>query len=288
MKYIILGHENPDVDSLVTGYLVEKIIKKYGYEAEFIIPDLKVLDESYNLCCKYGLDIKKYQKELNYVSGDRFILVDHHERDVPGEIFAIVDHHPVVNKLNGLGNISYYVNEKACSTSCLLIRKYINELSEKDLKLACLAAFVDTASFHSTKTVDDDVEMIQRICKQYNFNYEKLYKDGLCLTDISNINEACFNGLKKYNINDYQIYASSIQIIDIKSKTEIIDNMIEILKKYLISNKIYMYVFILYDMNDFKTIVYKISLDSIEIINYNEYASRGNTIIPDIKNSLIR
>ena len=31
MKYIILGHENPDVDSIVSGYLLEKIMSIHIY-----------------------------------------------------------------------------------------------------------------------------------------------------------------------------------------------------------------------------------------------------------------
>lgn len=38
-KYIILGHENPDVDSIVSGYLLEKYMIKLGFDAQFVIPD---------------------------------------------------------------------------------------------------------------------------------------------------------------------------------------------------------------------------------------------------------
>ena len=62
--------------------------------------------------------------------------------------------------------------------------------------------------------------------------------------------------------------------------------MIKILKKYLESNTLFMFVFIVYDMCSFKTVVYKIMNDEVSIINYDYYASRGNKIIFDIKNSL--
>ena len=41
-KYIILGHENPDVDSIISGYLLEKLMLSKGFKAEFIIPDKKI------------------------------------------------------------------------------------------------------------------------------------------------------------------------------------------------------------------------------------------------------
>ena len=42
MEYIILGHVNVDVDSIVSGYLLEKIMTKKGYKASFVIPDEEV------------------------------------------------------------------------------------------------------------------------------------------------------------------------------------------------------------------------------------------------------
>ena len=45
-KYIILGHENPDYDSIASGYLLEKLMKKLGYDVEFIITDKEISDEN--------------------------------------------------------------------------------------------------------------------------------------------------------------------------------------------------------------------------------------------------
>ena len=56
---------------------------------------------------------------------------------------------------------------------------------------------------------------------------------------------------------------------------------IETLKEYREKENIDLFVFIVYDMTNFYTKVYKIN-DEIEIDEYFLYASRGNTIIPDI------
>ena len=44
---IILGHEHPDVDSIVSGYLLEKCLLKEGYKASFCITD-KTLNRETN------------------------------------------------------------------------------------------------------------------------------------------------------------------------------------------------------------------------------------------------
>lgn len=67
---------------------------------------------------------------------------------------------------------------------------------------------VDTASFHSSKSRDIDKEWVKKMCFDYNIDYDDIYKTGLCLTDISNINIAAFNGIK--------LESSYIQVEDAK------------------------------------------------------------------------
>ena len=64
-KIIILGHENPDVDSIVSGYLLEKILNKKGYNCKFIIPDKIISNDTYELCIKYRIDPSKFMEELD-------------------------------------------------------------------------------------------------------------------------------------------------------------------------------------------------------------------------------
>ena len=115
MEYIILGHVNVDVDSIVSGYLLEKIMTKKGYKASFVIPDEEVAKESEDLCSKYDLSL--YQFKNRQLKDDaKYILVDHNVRDVPGEIVAVIDHHPV---LDGEKKDNYYI-EEASSTACMI------------------------------------------------------------------------------------------------------------------------------------------------------------------------
>ena len=48
-KIYVIGHKNPDVDSVISGILMQKLLEKNGYEAEFIIPDKYLDTETYNL-----------------------------------------------------------------------------------------------------------------------------------------------------------------------------------------------------------------------------------------------
>lgn len=278
MEYIILGHANVDVDSIVSGYLLEKIMTKMGYKASFVIPDEEVSKESEDLCSKYDLSL--YQFKNRQLKDDaKYILVDHNVRDVPGEIVAVVDHHPV---LDGDKKDNYYI-EDASSTACMIAMENEKYLSKHDIELACLATFVDTASFHSTKTRKSDISWINEMCTKYEFDYDKLYVDGLCLTSLKDVDEILFNGFKAYEFDNFIVHSSYIQVATIDKSIKVVDAIIDKLKEYMKSNDLDLYVFIVYDMSAFYTKVFEIGKDKIDEREYHLYASRGNTVIPDVK-----
>lgn len=74
-KIYVIGHKNPDVDSVISGILMQKLLEKNGYEAEFIIPDKYLDTETYNLLQKYDIDMNDYRKD--FVIGATYFLVDH-------------------------------------------------------------------------------------------------------------------------------------------------------------------------------------------------------------------
>lgn len=280
----IIGHENPDVDSIVSGYLLENIYRKLGYDVTFVIPDKKIEQENLDICQKYGLLPNWYKKDIEFEEDSLFILVDHHKRNVKGRIVKILDHHPTTETIE---NIPYYQNEPSSSTSCLILKDYEDFLSKKDIRLACVAALVDTASFHSTKTRESDKLMIENLCKKYNFDYEEMYKTGLCLTDINDLKQASCNGLKKYNYEDYLVQSSYIQIEDITKIQDELDTILDLLTNKVTEENLKLFVFIVHDMTKFQTTVYYISENEITKKEYDQYTSRGTTIMPEVEEMLL-
>ena len=208
-KIYILGHENPDVDSIISGYLLEKILIKKGYNAEFVIPDNKIENDILNICNKYGLDATKYSKNINLKEKNNiYILVDHNERKLEGKIICIIDHHPT----NKYVDIKNYYNKKISSTACFITKGNEYLLNKDDIKLAIIATLVDTASFHSTKSQKEDEEWVKCLCKKYNINFEELYKDGLLLTSLDNLENVSLNNLKKHTIHNFNVESSCIRV----------------------------------------------------------------------------
>lgn len=282
-KLIILGHENPDVDSIVSGVLLEKILLKKGYDAEFIIPDKFIEDEVLLICLKHDLDPAKYMKTIDFNDKDnKYILVDHNERKLSGEIVCIIDHHPTSKEIN----IEHYYNNKISSTAALIGMANEEYLNEYDLKLAVLATLIDTASFHSTKSRLEDEIWVKYICDKYSLNYNRLYKEGLCLTKLENLEKASVHGLKKYNLDDKILEASYIQIEYPNNNQEKIIKIIELIKKKVISENLDAFVFIVFDMSLFKTDYYVITKNDLIKKHLDTYASRGTDIMPNIQKEL--
>lgn len=281
-KYIILGHENPDNDSIVSGYILEKIMKQRGYDVKFIIPDEVISDENIMLATYIGIDPTLFQKQLPEDPSIKYILVDHHERTVPGEIVAIIDHHPTDKDIN----TKYYQNERACSTSCIIGKAFTRYLSLDDIKAVCLSAMVDTAAFHSNKTTVSDYLWVKSMCSKFNFNYAEMLTISMCPTDITNLQSAALNGLKKHNIHNHNIASSFLHLPSPNENKEEIKEMISYLQEYIEEEQYDMFAFIIHDITNFKSTLYKIRKDSIETKEYDEYTSRGTRIIPDLTEEL--
>lgn len=281
-KFIILGHENPDNDSIVSGYLLEKIMKQFGYDVEFIIPDETISEENIMLANYLGIDPTKFQKPLPENPDDKYILVDHHERNVPGEIVAIIDHHPTDKEIT----CKHYQNERACSTSCIIARNFTRRLSLDDIKAACFSAMVDTAAFHSNKTTVSDYNWVRYMCSKFNFNYEEMLTMSMCPTDISDLEKASTNGLKKHDILGHQVASSFLHLKNPKENIDEINQMINYLKTYIQEENYDLFAFIVHDITNFKSTLYKITENETEIVQYDEYTSRGTRIIPDLTEEL--
>ena len=211
-KYIILGHENPDVDSIVSGYIYQNYLQRRNIDAEFIIPDEYIEEDTLEICRRFNLEPTKFQKPLQYDENTKFILVDHHNRENIGEVSLIIDHHPDNNEPETENTI----NEPASSTSCLIVQGNEPFYSIHEIELACMAAMVDTAAFHSTKAKPWDLDWVQRMCEEKNLDYNKIYESGLSLNSLDNKEKAMLHGLKRHNINGNKVESSTVHISNIK------------------------------------------------------------------------
>ena len=282
-KIIILGHDKVDVDSVVSGYLLEKVLANNGYNVTFCITDKIISKETNDILKEFDFDASKYQREFVDTEDTKYILVDHNERNLKGEIIAIIDHHPTSKKID----LELYFN-KAISSTSLYLCKGNEEFNKEDITFAALAAMLDTASFNSTKGREEDKLWVIDKCKQLGIDYNKLYETGLYFAPLNDLKECSLNGLKKYNYDGKKVESSYVHINDDKSNDDKIKQIVEILKQYVKENKLDMFVFIVHDMSVLKTRIYKITNDDVKEERYSKYTSRGNDIMPSIEKNIIK
>lgn len=281
-KYIILGHENPDVDSIVSGYIYQNYLQRRNIDAEFIIPDEYIEEDTLEICRRFNLEPTKFQKPLQYDENTKFILVDHHNRKNIGEVSLIIDHHPDNNEPETENTI----NEPSSSTSCLIIQGNEPFYSIHEIELACMAAMVDTAAFHSTKAKPWDLDWVQRMCEEKNLDYNKIYESGLSLNSLDNKEKAMLHGLKKHNINGNKVESSTVHISNIKKNWKQINEIVALLQEYLLNQNLDYFIFIIHDMEAFESWMYQIDKNGFTRKKYDEYTARGSTIIPELQEKL--
>ena len=271
----IIGHKRPDVDTMVSSYLLCNIFNYLGIKSYYCI-----------LSSEYEID--KYNKRiiddyLNYnpviidvknIKNYNFVLVDHNDPNqsvgLSSNIAFCIDHHKNSNKLDNL------ILTDLCSNS-LFIYDYFKDIynfNAKEKELVMLAVLTDTLFLKTDRYKDKDKILVKELGISMDSN--KLLEKYFIETDLS-------MGLDKYlekSDRDFTYYgisftSSVIQLLKVKDTfvheyrdaiKRMNQNHLGMLRD-LINNKTY--------------VIFKINNEVIEF-NYDFIASRASTVIPDV------
>lgn len=281
-KLAILGHKNPDVDSILSGYILSNYLRYKRYEADYVIPDKEIDEESKEIVESFGVNVDYFLPRV--IDDDKLILVDHHETEFSNEVLAVIDHHPTIKKFN----YPVYKNEPYSSTTKhihnIILKESPDYITRRFVELVVVGLLVDTNSFRSAKTQAGDKEWFEEMCVKYDFNRDELLKVGDCLTDTSDIKKASKHGFKSYNYFGKSVASSYIQTntIDIEVVNNIVENLKEVVKK----DSLYMWVFIVVDLKTSTSLVYEIYQDDVINETYDFMVSRGTNIMPKIEKKI--
>lgn len=282
IEYIILGHQNPDVDSIVSGILLERYLNRFGYSAKFVIPDLEVDRENIDICCKYGINPRDYKDILPDDKEQKYILVDHFERAIAGQVVGVIDHHPTRKELS----YPYYRNERASSTASMIVKGREEQFTTEEICLAVLATVVDTVSFHSSKTLPEDVIWVKDMVNSYNLSYSQLYEEGLCLTNICKADDFLWHGLKEYQFDDKKLASSSVLVLNPNNYKEMLSDAFLLIQDYVSDHNLELFALLIHDMTKFQSDVYYISSHKVEKEEFDHFVSRGSEVIPELEKKL--
>ena len=202
-KVYILGHNNPDCDSIVSSYLLTNILKSMGIDAVFArrsgdILDKELLNKYLNVECEEIIDY----------SNKYFILVDNNKLDgIDKEnIIGSIDHHVISGEVEDLIEIEY------ASTGLLIYDLFKDKykFNDKEKELIYLTVVCDTEFLNSSRYREYDKNIIDSFNIKLDIN--ELKDKYLKLTDFSlDIKDNLYFDYKEYFYNNININRSIIK-----------------------------------------------------------------------------
>ncbi|MDH4330529.1 MAG: manganese-dependent inorganic pyrophosphatase [Candidatus Moranbacteria bacterium] len=238
MKHII-GHKNPDTDTICSAIVYEDFLKQKGEEAKAFALG-KINNETRLIFEKFGVEEPEHIQELPH--GTEIVLLDHNEeaqsidnlKDL--DIVEIIDHHKI--KLETDKPISIYI-EPVGSSCTIIAKKYFEsgtEISKVNASLLIAGIVSDTLFFRSPTTTEVDKEIVEKLNEVAGI--EDLEKFSLEMFDAkSDLGDISVEELVKldYKVfefggNDYGIGVMETMNKDygINRKEEIVSKMKEI------------------------------------------------------------
>lgn len=283
-KVTILGHDNPDVDSVLSAILFSKLLDFWKIENEFLILQEIKEDDTYSIVKElFGIDMSKYQM-LGEDSNRNIVLLDHYQTLHQGKVLACIDHHFTTRDFE----YPFKYVKHSCATA-YLIYEIMQEAGyvplKEDVEMIVMAMLIDTVAFKSTKTVEREANVAKELAKKYDVDFYLLEKYGLALTDISSMSDENIisNGEKWYNYRRRKDVGSSyLQLYGMPSQ-EVINKWLELILAKRINTGADMLIFLIFDVKEGNTYEYRITTENIEKLSYQGILSRGKDIMPKIE-----
>jgi len=230
MIYII-GHKNPDTDSIVSTIAYSWYLNKKGIKA-LPVRSGEINSETEFVLQKFEIPTPILIPEH---SDRKLILVDHNEKQQQPEgdfeILEIWDHHKF--------NFSYSEPipircEPIGSTATLLAKEFFAQKIDIPKNIAGLLASAilsDTVIFKSPTTTQIDKEIAEKLNESLGFNLEEFGKEikkaGMNL-DLP-IKKLILRDLKEYNFSSKKVGIGQLELVEIEKflgkKPEILEEM---------------------------------------------------------------
>lgn len=165
MKYI-LGHKNPDTDSVCSAIAYQNFLHQVGVESKVVV--LGELNKETKFVLDYfGVTVPEKVKELPKDS--KVVLVDHNEKEQSIdnldelEIVGILDHH----KIKMQTDKPIYIHVEPVGSSCSIVAKKFFakkvEMSREIAGILMAGIISDTLFFRSPTTTEKDRELVEKL-----------------------------------------------------------------------------------------------------------------------------
>ncbi len=298
---IVIGHKNPDTDTVVSAYLWSAVLRKKGEKSRPAIAG-PVNKETKLVFEKAGADLPNNLE----LEGKDIFLVDHNEEKQRAEgverVVGVIDHH----KLSITTERPIFFRNEPLGSTASIIKKIIDEQNielENTEKFLLLSAIIsDTLKFNSPTTTEVDKNYAQELATGLEVNIDSLAKEMFAaksdLSDMS-IKEVILADYKDFDMGESKVGVGVAEVAAVdffKGKT---DSIIEKMKEIKSENSLDYLFFGVIDILNKETHLYILSEKEKDLVqkafNVKEnknpqvlrgVASRKKQIVPPLSKVL--
>lgn len=273
----IIGHKNPDTDTIISSKILSDIFNYYGIKSEYaILEDNYELDDYNKLMINDCLTYKPTVITKDKLKLNNYFLVDHNDpiQSVGDNVNIIggIDHHTDTKKINNLLLTDY------CCTALYIYSLFKDKYEFSNIqKHQIYMAFLNDSKFtKSSRYKKKDEELVKTL--GLNSDYSSLFKQYFIPTDLSlGVKEVFKNGYKRHNLSGVEFESSYIESFN----NNYLEEYITLIKNYPHN---FLGIWINYETDN--TYAYFKYNDTIKQFDYDFIASRATTITNDVLNYL--
>ena len=222
----VVGHKNPDNDSIMAAYTFAHLKDMVDPNNEYIPCRLGPLPAEAEMIFKeYGIENPPRLIE-SVGEGDKVYLVDHNEmgQAVPGlenaELVGVVDHHRIAD-VSTAGPIEFLNLPVGSTTSIITMPFELNEIDIEPSIAACLvsALLTDTVIMKSPTCTPVDVDRIYKLCgilgvDPVEFGM-KIFKSRGGDDSVS-VEDICTRDSKEFNFGGRKVWVAQYETVDLE------------------------------------------------------------------------
>ena len=304
MEILIIGHKNPDTDSICSAIAYSELKNILGFKTKPVRAG-ELNKETEFVLNHFNFEIPNLKTDI---SGESIILVDHNERTQTADgfedakILELIDHHRIAN-FNVDEPLKVRMEPVGCTSTIIydLYKENNIQPSKKIAGIMLSAIISDTLLFKSPTCTGKDTVASRELSKIAEIDIPtygiEMLKAGTALEDKS-VNELLNMDMKIFDMGNLKVGIAQINSVDENSllakKSEIISEINNIIN----NEKLNLFMFVITNIltNNSIGIVIGEKLDLVEkvfdskinenVITLDGIVSRKKQIVPPLTKAL--
>ncbi len=238
MAICVVGHKNPDTDTVASAIAVADLYTKRGMQAKPVIQG-PVAPETKFVLDKFGFVSPEI---LTDATGRKIVLVDHTDLSQSldnldkGEIVGVVDHHKL-GDVTTPNPLEMWVWPVGCSATVIeaMYKFYGIEIPKNIAGILLGAILSDTVMYKSPTCTDADKKAVESLAKIAGVaDYKALGMDMFKVKSAvegTPIRELVFRDYKDFNMSGTKVGIGQLEVIDLSMLDAMKGDLLEDIKK---------------------------------------------------------